>query len=249
MTSLLSKPRIDVVRINVYGSHELEDEGWVSRVLDAVGAVPQAAPVRFSSDYGVHWTRFATTGSPRTGFDEACLTSQVEWQGSDVGFGGNIAALSATQTAVAHPTPFNHTTISVDANHPAISSDAGLRPLLLPLIEALGAVYAYGSWQRDVIHDKRRNLLWDKKSDHAEPRTLMGPQWLGLPSDHVFLEWFGSAYAPLIDEPLSGLTTQFAGGLLVEYGWDPGVRDRRLPRDLILDPGNGAGAAVVPAGW
>jgi hypothetical protein len=248
MIEVLKKPRIDVIRIGFYGRHELEDEGWISRVLDAGATVSAVAPVRFSSDYGGHWKRFAAEGPPRASFEEACLTSQVEWQGSDVGFGGNIAALSASQTVVEHPTPFNHVTVSVDARQ-ASTQDAALRPLLLAMIEAIGAVYVYGSWQRDVVYDKRQNLLWDKKSDHAEPLALMGAQWRGLPADHVFLEWFGAEYAALVEEPLAGLAVPFAGGLLAEYGWDSHERDRRLPFGLIATADADDGAAAIPAGW
>jgi hypothetical protein len=249
MIELRKKPRIDVLRINCYGRHDLEDDGWISRVLAATGVVAAVVPVRFSSDDGVHWTRFAAEGAPRAAFDEACLTSQVEWYGCDVGFGGNIAALAASQTAVAHPTPFNHVTVSVDPHQPSTTPTAALDPLLRAMIEATGAVYAYGSWQRDVLFDKRRNLLWDKKSDHAEPFALMSAQWRGLPADHVLLEWFGSEYLPLVEDPLTGLTRPFAGGSLATYGWDSDERDQRLPRALIADPRADGRPALVPAGW
>jgi hypothetical protein len=245
-----NRPRIDQVVLEWFGRHELEDDGWVSRVLAAIGEhLPACMPVRFNIGVEPPRKPFAADGPQRVLFEQMCRTKAVTWSGAEVGYEGYIRGLSSSMVGWFSQAKFNSVQLNMDARFAeAALADGGLKPIVVAMAEAVGAVYVYGCWARGLV--VRAGELWsDSETDSSWTMVTRGGEWQGLPWDHVWLEWFGPDYVPLVEEALAGLAVPLAGGLLAEYGWDQKERFRRMPRRLITESRRGGRAQAVPPGW
>jgi hypothetical protein len=181
---------------------------------------PEAVPTRFGTFEPLQHSLDSDDGSFLKMWEEVSDVDHGDsffWNAKRPCFGGNIS-FPDKQDKFRPPRAERSIHLSMDFDGRALHADAAwcetIVRLFLELARTLESFYAISYVQRNVIAG--RGICFDGQSEPSP--TLPGRWWFGLPSDPVWLMWFGGGYARHLEGLKTVASTVTPEGMLFRQG-------------------------------